>query len=72
MIAIMSFSEAETEALYYALSYVFSEDGFEFVDEDERMNAPLEKAFNKVINAFENMHAPIDNEEKKYLEERFK
>ena len=66
----INLTESQIEALYYALSYVFSDDGFEFVDEDKHMNKPLEEVFNKIINAYEDMHAPIDSEEEEYLKER--
>ena len=61
-------SEQETEALYYALSFLF-ESGFEF--EDEEANQALERIFDRVVNAYEDMNAPLDDEEQEYLERRF-
>jgi len=68
MRSFLMLSEQETEALYYALSFLF-ESKFEF--EDEKANQALQRVFDRVINAYEDMHAPLDDEEQEYLERRF-
>ncbi len=66
MKAFLSLDEPQIEALYYVLS----SNEFEF--EDEALNGALERVFDQIVNAYEDMHAPIDEEEEEYLEERFK
>ena len=68
MRSFLMLSEQETEILYYALSFLF-ESKFEF--EDKEANQALERIFDRVINAYEDMNAPLDDEEQEYLERRF-
>ena len=68
MRSFLMLSEQEAEILYYALSFLF-ESGFEF--EDEEANQALERIFDRVVNVYEDMNAPLDDEEQEYLERRF-
>ena len=54
MKAILTLEKSEIETLYYMLSYVL-ENGFEFIEEDSWMNQPFKRAFDKIINAYEDM-----------------
>lgn len=66
----LDFSEQEIESLYFALSFLLNEYHFEF--EDDGYNQVLEEVFDKIIIAYEDMQAPIDEEEQEFLERRFK
>ncbi len=66
----LNFSEQEIESLYFALSFLLYEYRFEF--EDDEYNQALEEAFDKIIIAYEDMQAPIDEEEQEFLERRFR
>jgi hypothetical protein len=71
MKAFLQFPEDEIEASYYMFGYIL-ENGFEFVGKDAWMNEPLRRVFDKIATAYEDMHAPIDEEEEEFLEERLK